>query len=349
MNCIFSQKRTFLYSFRLFLVFIIYASSSLFCAEKKDGEHSSKGDVKRRVLILDFVKLQKKESFDFLETSIPDAIEGPLNDTKSFMILPRSIWGDYVKSGKFKKPDAKNEKKALEAAKMAKADVVIIGQFVIIGTKMTIIAKALDVESGRIVVSKSKMSNTDASMFTAIENISLDLAVEMKKKLPPLKQKIVRGFILEVSAAPMVAMNFGYSQENFPKGIGAALNFNLRNSIIRHDYIGISAGYANFNSVTKKFNSMALVHVGGRIGYEIHLMRWWSLIPYGSSGLDFESIDSVTFGSEDYRMVYFGGGIENRFYFTKSFFTSININAHMQSDAELVPFVLASLGIGYVY
>lgn len=301
------------------------------------------------MLILDFANLQKKESFVFLETSIADALEGPLNDTKSFVILPRGTWNDYIQSGKFTKADCKNEKKALSAAKMSQADVVVIGQFAVIGTKMTIIAKALDVESGRIVVSKSKMSNTDASMFTAIENISKELAEEMKKKLPPLKQKVVRGFVLEVSAAPMMAMNFGYSKENFPMGMGAVLNINLRNTITEHDYIGISSGYAGFKSATKKFNSLTLVHIGGRIGYEIPLFSWWSLIPYASSGLDIETIDSVTFGSEGYRMAYFGGGIENRFYFTKSLFTSFNLNAHIQSDAELVPFFLGSLGIGYIY
>lgn len=177
-------KSTFYLQIIIYLFIHPYLMNHAYSVEKTTGK-----TINRRVLILDFYNSQKKEAYGFLETSIPDAVEGPLKETKSFELLERSRWSNFLNKGIFRKGDERDEKKAQEAGLKANADVVVMGQFAIMGTSMNITAKAIETQSGRIAVSKSKVTKTDGSMFTKINQLASELAAEMKEKLPPLEQK----------------------------------------------------------------------------------------------------------------------------------------------------------------
>jgi len=96
-----------------------------------------------------------------------------------------------LRSGKFKKDDAFDEDKAVQAGLRSSADVVVMGKFLVINNKIQIQAKAVEVASNRIMVSQSVSSKTDAGMFTAIDKLAKGVSKEMKTKLPPVPQRVI--------------------------------------------------------------------------------------------------------------------------------------------------------------
>jgi len=145
--------------------------------------------VKRRVLLFNFANMQKNISFNYLERSIPDAIIGPLKDTTMFEVMSSELIDDLIKKKTFSKKDLSKESTAIKVGQMLKADIIILGSFVIIGQRMNAQAKAFDTSSSRLIVSRSEATNTDSSMFQAISNLANLLAKEMKEKLPPITQR----------------------------------------------------------------------------------------------------------------------------------------------------------------
>ncbi|MDH5721216.1 MAG: hypothetical protein OEZ13_11485 [Spirochaetia bacterium] len=181
-----------------FIFFILFFTGILTKTEAQDAASSdtaaaSKAEklVKRRVLILDFTNAQNNKSFAYLEVSIPDAFLDPLDKTKSFELLKRNEWQKMVKAGQFKQEDAYDEDIAIAAAKVAQADVVVIGMFVVSGPQMQMFSKALEVSSGRVIVNRTNRTNVDSDMFGAIDELALGMSAEMKDKLPPVAQKVL--------------------------------------------------------------------------------------------------------------------------------------------------------------
>jgi TolB-like protein len=147
--------------------------------------------INRRVLILDFVNTQKAVDFSYLENSIPDSLLSPLDKTRSFEILKRSLWKDLVDQEKFKPADAYNESKAILAGKACGADVVVIGSFVALNDRIRIFARAIELSSGRIMVSRDISAPLDNYIFETISKLTDEISVEMKEKLPPLPQQVI--------------------------------------------------------------------------------------------------------------------------------------------------------------
>jgi len=163
---------------------------------KKNNAQAKKdtaGDklINRRILILDFVNTRNTDEYAYLEKSIPDSFLDPLDRTKSFELLPRSIWHKYVMEARFAKEDAYKEQSAIEAGKLAGADVVIMGSFTALKDKMQIFANAIELSSGRVMVSRNASAPLSNNMFDAITKLSREMSEQMKEKLPPLPQRII--------------------------------------------------------------------------------------------------------------------------------------------------------------
>ena len=158
---------------------------------KPISKKSNNALIKRKVLILDFVNTQNSENYTYLEKSIPDAFLDPLDKTKSFELLSRSLWKKLRKKHRFHKNDANDEEKAIKAGMYAPSDVVVIGSFAVIGNKIQINSRAIELSSKRVIVSRSVTSKLTGNLFGAITKLSNNMAKEMKKKLPPLPQRVI--------------------------------------------------------------------------------------------------------------------------------------------------------------
>ncbi|MDH5720601.1 MAG: hypothetical protein OEZ13_08260 [Spirochaetia bacterium] len=147
--------------------------------------------VNRRVLILDFVNTQKEDKYNYLAVSIPDAFLDPLQNTGTFELMNRNLWQKQVKEKKYDIEEAYDEDVAVEFGQKARADVVVIGSFSVVGGKMQMVSKAVEVSSERVMVSKTERTDIDSNMFEAIEHLANKMSQEMKNKLPPLPQKVI--------------------------------------------------------------------------------------------------------------------------------------------------------------
>ncbi|MDH4200645.1 MAG: CsgG/HfaB family protein [Spirochaetia bacterium] len=188
------QKKRF-YWFSRYLVGIILAGMAVYpcILSAADGQGASRDEklINRKVLILNFVNTRNSTDYAYLENSIPDSFLDPLDRTKSFEMLPRSIWEKLVADSKFKKEDAYKEDAAIEAGKFSGADVVIIGSFAALTDKVQIFAKAIELSSGRVMVSRTSSAPLDNTMFDSINKLTTEMTSQMKEKLPPLPQKTI--------------------------------------------------------------------------------------------------------------------------------------------------------------
>lgn len=159
-------------------------------SQAKETYKSAK-KINRRVLILDFYNVNQNENYAYLSNSIADAFQDPLDKTKIFELLKRSLWSQMLTKGKFVKRDAYNEDRAVAAGKAVQADVVLTGSFSVVKDFIKMTAKAIEVSSGRVMVNRSRTSRLTGNIFNAIDLLAKDMAARMKNKLPPLEQRII--------------------------------------------------------------------------------------------------------------------------------------------------------------
>ncbi|MFO1525848.1 MAG: hypothetical protein U1F16_07730 [Turneriella sp.] len=146
--------------------------------------------VKRKVLILDFVNKNKDDQVNgYLIETIPDAIIDPLNDTKAFELLPRDKSRELMKIAGLATDDLATESVAIDIAKKSGAQVVVLGNFLVSKSEMIFQARAIEVDSGRLAVSKSQRGRITGNIFDLIGRLAKDLAKDMKDELPPIPQE----------------------------------------------------------------------------------------------------------------------------------------------------------------
>jgi|GEM_PF-6824512 len=151
----------------------------------------SEENINRKVLVLDFVNQNKTENAEYLSGSIAEAMIDPLDKTGNFQTLNRDNGQQTAATLKIEKEKFFNEANATEIGKAGGAEVVVIGNFIAIGDKIQIQAKAVDVLTGRVKVSKSVNGKLDASIFDTITQLSGGMAQKMKSALPPISKREV--------------------------------------------------------------------------------------------------------------------------------------------------------------
>lgn len=267
-----------LISLALILCAMIF-SNAAFAAEAKKPQL-----VKRRVVILDFVNTQKAADFTYLEDTIPDSFLEPLDKTRNFELLPRSEWKKLIESGGFKKEDAAREDTATKAGKKLEADVVVIGSYATLNDHMQIFAKAVEIPSGRIILTRTKSVPLDSYMFDSISKLAEEMSFIMKDKLPPMEQKVITHVIRDttITFSGMMWRNallpgLGHTYAGQKRGwaymgfwgasVGAMTYFFIDYGVKLKEYQnaanGLEAKYAaaNFSSKMRGYTLVALIAV----------------------------------------------------------------------------------------
>jgi len=171
---------------------LLWLAASLSCFVHAQDNVATEGKlINRRVLVLDFYNVQKKKDLEYLEISIPEAYLEPLQKTGKFELMNRQIWKKMLKKKQYTKEDSFDDDKAQEIGAAAEADVVVIGKFIVIGNKLEMQGKAIEMRSGRVAVSRTELGKTDGTMFESINNLAVKMSDEMSSALPPLPQKII--------------------------------------------------------------------------------------------------------------------------------------------------------------
>lgn len=188
--------------------------------------------VKRKVLILDFVNKNKDDQINgYLVETIPDAIIDPLNATKSFELLPRDKSREIMNIAGLATDDLANETVAIDIAKKAGAQVVVLGNFLVSKSEMIFQARAIEVASGRLAVSKSQRGRISGNMFDLISKLAKELAKDMKNELPPIPQEriveqVIVGKTITISVLDLEA-------NGVPDPLGKAAGDGLREALFK--------------------------------------------------------------------------------------------------------------------
>lgn len=167
----------------LCLLLLIYSQSPL-AAEDLEGKK-----LLRRVVVLDFVNQSRDENSAYLSVSIAEAFIGPLQRTGQFEMLNRDLARKAAVRLKLDAGNIVDEDQAIEIGKVAGAEVVVMGGFVVVGKKVRMQAKAVDVLAKRISVSQNQMSKLNSGIFEKIDKLAEGMSAKMAAALPPLGER----------------------------------------------------------------------------------------------------------------------------------------------------------------
>ena len=132
-----------------------------------------------KVLILDFANTTNSSDHRYLETSAPESFSASLSKTKKFEVMDRNIWNNEVAKGNFSNKNVFDQNTAVSIAKKYKADIVIIGSFIVSGGQIQTFAKAIEVSTEKILVNRKTEGVTDANIIPSISKFTEEMSSEM--------------------------------------------------------------------------------------------------------------------------------------------------------------------------
>ena len=190
--------------------------------------------VKRTVLVLDFVNQSRADDVAYLSVSLAEAFINPLEKTTVFELLSRDLSRKTAEKLDLKPEDLFSDENAVQIGRDAEANVVLIGSFIRMEGKIMIQAKAIDVNAGRVSVTQSRESNIDISLFKNIETLAKDMADAMKNALPMLTQ----------SAAMKQQMKGTFTRTAATAQIGTIMGAGTSGKFLSNGY-GLKASYSH--------------------------------------------------------------------------------------------------------
>ncbi|MBV6494865.1 MAG: hypothetical protein LDLANPLL_02902 [Turneriella sp.] len=144
----------------------------------------------KKVLILDFKNLDKNPNYDYLETSITDAVRTNLQEKFAFNEMPQSKWQSLAKDNFFLwAEDNYSRSVGLNLGVRAKQDIVVGGYYQAVRNAYgRYIVRAhvfvLDVGKRKIVTEFSIDMPADATLFDSVEKLATRVVKEAKAVLP---------------------------------------------------------------------------------------------------------------------------------------------------------------------
>jgi TolB-like protein len=157
-------------------------------AAAADATLVSPATFKRRVLLTIFINENLEERTQYLAESVPAAFSAPLIKTENFIVLNRVSVERYLKSMGIALADVYEDANAVRLGKLIGADVVVVGKFSGSGDTVTIHAKAIDVQAGRLSVEDTADIKTNATMFAEITRLAERMSEPMAEKMQPLPE-----------------------------------------------------------------------------------------------------------------------------------------------------------------
>ena len=166
----------------LILLFLCIFSPSIFFIN--GWGKNSKKIIKRKILILPFQNINEVNKYKFLSTSLRDALNGELLDSNLYIILSFSEINNKIQQMSINEKDVTNENNANKLAIKMKADVIIIGTYIILNDKIKLQMKAIDVHEKQTIISINTQGDADLDIFRIIDESVKDMAQKMHEKLP---------------------------------------------------------------------------------------------------------------------------------------------------------------------
>ncbi|MCI0469974.1 MAG: tetratricopeptide repeat protein, partial [Nitrospirae bacterium] len=143
-----------------------------------------------KVAVLPFRNLMQKEDLNWLSEGIASTITANLGKVKGLDLVERSQLQLTLKEMGLQQSGIVDEGTAVKAGKSLGAQVVVIGEFQVVGDQVRISARFVEVQTAK-VISTSVVTGSFQNIFTLQDDVSISLAKSLNIDVPePVKKEI---------------------------------------------------------------------------------------------------------------------------------------------------------------
>lgn len=203
----------------------------------------------KRVIVLDFKNVLKKKNYQYLESTITDAVRGRLKEKFAYVELDRRRWLDVAHENFIIEEDLYTYSAAMNLGLLAKQDVVIYGGYVIEDKKgaanpeIRTRVRILDLAKKKEIADFEIQNVVDATIFDSVEKMADRIVKEagavlpnadawargeLRADIPTFNQLSLRGMYSPVNldqSGRQISVNEKYAGTSFRNVIGAAVDF----------------------------------------------------------------------------------------------------------------------------
>ncbi len=201
----------------------------------------------KKVLVLDFKNILKKQEFNYLEGSITDAVRNSLKEKFVFQEMERVQWLEAAKDIYVVEDDFYTYSAAMNLGLATRHDVVIFGGFLVDTLKggvqqMRTRVRILDLGKKKQIADFEMQNPIDNTIFNAVDKIAERIVKEaaavlpskedaaagrFKVEIPSFNQLSLRGQVapLTINASRVIAPASQHAGSDFKNTLGVVLDF----------------------------------------------------------------------------------------------------------------------------
>ncbi|MCE5194334.1 MAG: tetratricopeptide repeat protein [Nitrospiraceae bacterium] len=136
-----------------------------------------------RVAVLPFRNLMQKEDLNWLSEGIASTITAKLGNVKGLSLVERSQLQVAIKELGLQHAGVVDDNTAVKAGKILGVQVVVIGEFQVVGDQVRISARFVEVQTAK-VASTSVVTGSFQNIFTLQDDVSFSLAKSLNVDVP---------------------------------------------------------------------------------------------------------------------------------------------------------------------
>ncbi len=155
----------------------------LFSVKPIYSDNSKNKLVKRNIMILPFININKVEKYNYLGDMLRDALLAELLKTNNYNFVKYEDIKNKIIQLKLTPENLLDESIVKNLAIKLKSDVVVLSRYIIIDESIMIQNKAIDIFTSEIVAASTINGEMGLDIFRIIDASSKDMADKMIKKL----------------------------------------------------------------------------------------------------------------------------------------------------------------------
>lgn len=189
-----------------------------------------------RVAVLPFRNLMQKEDLNWLSEGIASTITAKLGNVKGLALVERTQLQLTLKELGLQMSGVVDDSTAVKAGKSMGAQIVVLGEFQVVGDQVRISARFVEVQTAK-VVSTTVVTGSFQNIFTLQDDVSFSLAKSLNIEVPEELKKEIK------SSSPSSLTAYEY----YSKGYDYAWNQKDTDKAIEHyqKAISIDPNYEN--------------------------------------------------------------------------------------------------------
>lgn len=193
-----------------------------------------------------FSNLSKQKSLNWLEVGIADSISYKLRNIKDYIVIDRTNVDKVLNEIRLGQSGFINEKLAKQAGKALNADILVVGNFQVYGSRVRIHAKLVDVESHKILKQVQATGKMD-EIFDLQDKIAFNIIKDQDVSITDeIRDRMRKNYTNNLSAYEYFSKGQKfYYQTNYSQAIKLfkkAASIDRRYSLA---YAGLGKAYAN--------------------------------------------------------------------------------------------------------